>query len=198
MDEVQAVLEESKARELWGVRAAVALGLMRLSRADIVRFPWSSFNGVEIDATRHKTGVSLWKPCPSFVLKILETTPKAYRLGRRTKARDGLSERQATTVVSNQHGQPYTEAGLSASFRKVVATLSEAGLVQPGLTLHGLGHTVGKWLAEGGATTKQIQAFLGHDSPAASEFYLRQASQKTLASDATAILERNMNRFAKP
>lgn len=197
ISEVEAVIEAAEKRNLWGVRAAVGLGLVRLSRADIVRFPWSSFNGTEIDTMRHKTGVSLWKPCPQWILQIITSTPREYRLGRRTRAKAGAFTRVALTVVANQHGEPYTDAGLSASFRRVVAALERSGEVQPGLTLHGLGHTVGKWLAEGGATTKQIQAFLGHDSPAASEFYLRHANQKTLARDAVATLERSMNRFAK-
>lgn len=195
--EVQAVLDEATRRNLWGVRAAVALGLARLSRADIVRFPWASFNGSEIDTARHKTGVSLWKPCPELVRDILHSTPREYRLGRRTQGKAGAAVRVATTVVANQHGLPYTDSGLSATFRKVVASLLKRGVVQPGLTLHGLGHTVGKWLAESGATTKQIQAFLGHDSPAASEFYLKSANQKALARDAVVTLERTMNRFAK-
>ncbi len=197
MEELQAVLDEAAARELWGVRAAIALGLLRLSRADIVQFPWSSFNGTEIDATRNKTGVSLWKPCPTFVLEILQTTPRVYKLGRRRSARTGLPERESLTVVANQFGEPYTGAGLSATFRKLIVSLEAEGRVQPGLTLHGLGHTVGKWLAESGSTTKQIQAFLGHDSPAASEFYLRHANQRELARDAVEKLERNMNKFAK-
>lgn len=197
MAEVMAVLQAAEEMHMWGVRAAVALGLARLSRADIVRLPWTSFNGRELDTARHKTGVSLWKPCPQMVLQVLETTPKIYRLGRRTRATTGLRERESVTVVANQHGLPYTDAGLSASFRRLVAALLREGAVQPGLTLHGLGHTVGKWLAESGATTKQIQAFLGHDSPAASEFYLRHASQKSLARDAVDKLERSMNRFAK-
>lgn len=197
MAEVQAVLEEAKLRELWGVRAAIALGLLRLSRTDIVKFPWSAFNGLEIDTSRNKTGVSLWKPCPTFALDVLQTTPRTYKLGRRRKARTGIVEREAITVVANQFGEAYTGAGLSASFRKVTASLLRDGKVQPGLTLHGLGHTVGKWLAESGSTTKQIQAFLGHGSPAASEFYLRHANQKTLARDAVALLERSLNRFAK-
>lgn len=197
MTELQAVLDEAGSRELWGVRAAIALGLLRLSRTDIVRFPWSSFNGIEIDATRHKTGVSLWKPCPTLVLEILQTTPRTYKLGRRRSARTGLLEREAVTVAANQFGEPYTGAGLSASFRKVITSLLAEGKVQPGLTLHGLGHTVGKWLAESGSTTKQIQAFLGHDSPAASEFYLRHANQRELARDAVEKLEHSMNKFAK-
>jgi len=132
-----------------------------------------------------------------MVLQVLKTTPKINRLGRCTRAATGLRERESVTVVANQQVLPYTNAGLSASFRRLVAALLHEGAVQPGLTLHGLRHTVDKWLAESGATTKQIQAFLGHDSPAASEFNLRHASQKSLARDAIDTLERSMNRFAK-
>jgi chorismate-pyruvate lyase len=42
--------------------------------------------------------------------------------------------------------------------------------------------TLGKMLAESGATTREIMSILGHDSIAHAELYTREAEQKKLAS----------------
>ena len=52
----------------------------------------------------------------------------------------------------------------------------------PGYTLHGLRKTLGKMLAESGATTRGIMSILGHDSIAHAELYTCEAEQKKLAS----------------
>ena len=58
----------------------------------------------------------------------------------------------------------------------------KAGL-DPGHTLHGLRKTLGKMLAEAGATTREIMAILGHDAIAHAELYTREAEQRDLASE---------------
>jgi len=57
-----------------------------------------------------------------------------------------------------------------------------AGLA-PGHTLHGLRKTLGKMLAESGATTRELMAILGHDDIAHAELYTREAEQRRLASE---------------
>jgi integrase len=55
-----------------------------------------------------------------------------------------------------------------------------AGL-PPGYTLHGLRKTLGKLLAEGGATTREIMDTLGHTDIQHAELYSREAEQEVLA-----------------
>jgi site-specific recombinase XerD len=52
-----------------------------------------------------------------------------------------------------------------------------------GCTLHGLRKSLGKMLAEGGATTRQLMEMLGHDDIEHAELYSREAAQATLAKD---------------
>jgi integrase len=60
---------------------------------------------------------------------------------------------------------------------------TKAAGLPPGHTLHGLRKTLGKMLAEHGATTRQIMAILGHDDIAHAELYTREADQRVLAAD---------------
>ena len=46
------------------------------------------------------------------------------------------------------------------------------------ILLHGLRKTLGKMLAEAGATTRELMAILGHDDIAHAELYTRDAEQK--------------------
>ncbi len=188
--EYVAVQDELGRRRLQGVRCAVALGLMaRFSRADMIAFAWSGYNGAEIDAARHKTGVSLWKPAAAQLREILDAMPRSFEPGRR-RARAGRMVRIAEGPVCRQDGERYTAEGLSATFHRTVKHLEGKGLVGKGLTLHGLGHTVASWLAEDGASKSHIQAFLGHASTAATDIYVQQASQKTMAGAAVVRLDR--------
>lgn len=59
----------------------------------------------------------------------------------------------------------------------------KAGLPK-GCTLHGLRKSLGKLLAEGGASTRQLMDVLGHDDIEHAELYSREASQAILAKDA--------------
>jgi integrase len=50
-----------------------------------------------------------------------------------------------------------------------------------GATIHGLRKTLGKLLAESGATTREPMDILGHDAIAHAELYSREAEQRHLA-----------------
>lgn len=61
-----------------------------------------------------------------------------------------------------------------------VPYLALAGLPK-GLTLHGLRKSLGVYLAEAGASTRQMMDVLGHDDIDHAELYSREASQVRLA-----------------
>jgi integrase len=62
--------------------------------------------------------------------------------------------------------------------------------VPKGCTLHGLRKSLGKLLAEGGASTRQLMDVLGHDDIEHAELYSREASQEILARDAMSKVTR--------
>ena len=93
-----------------------------------------------------------------------------------TRALD-LAPRTGEHVVMTQYGKPFSEKSLTGRF----AAWRRAADLPDGLTLHGLRKTLGKLLAEGGATTRQLMNVLGHDDMDHAELYSREAEQAILA-----------------
>jgi integrase len=83
----------------------------------------------------------------------------------------------AITLCVTSRGTPWTEDGFRASFFKFIKRLEQAGGVQPGLTFHGLRHTVASVLAENAASAEDIAAVLGHKSSAMAEHYAADADR---------------------
>jgi integrase len=95
--------------------------------------------------------------------------------------RDSLAplERTNGTVLVTAYGQPFSEKSLTG---RMADWTHSAGLPK-GCTIHGLRKALGKLLAEGGASTRQLMDTLGHDDIAHAELYSREASQAILARD---------------
>ena len=94
------------------------------------------------------------------------------------------------TILMTAYGKPFSAKSLTGRMRDWTHS---AGLPQ-GCTLHGLRKTLGKMLAESGATTRQIMDSLGHTDIAHAELYSREAEQERLARDAMA----SVVRFVRP
>lgn len=82
----------------------------------------------------------------------------------------------ALTICANSKGRPWTEDGFRTSFFKQIAKLEGEGKVGPGLTFHGLRHTVAEWLASEGFGDREVQSWLGHRSPRSTEPYTKRAN----------------------
>lgn len=81
------------------------------------------------------------------------------------------------TILKTSYGKPFSAKSLTG---RMADWTKEAGL-PPGHTLHGLRKSLGKMLAEGGATTRQIMDTLGHTDIKHAELYSREADQRRLA-----------------
>jgi len=131
-------------------------------RGDLVTFKWADFEGETFPHTQQKTGKHL-------VLTILPPL------------RDALDAmpRQGDYVLGTTRGTPRAVGTLTNNF---MAWTKAAGL--KGCTLHGLRKTLGKILAEEGATTRELMDTLGHSSIAHAELYSRGAEQMRMAKSA--------------
>jgi integrase len=138
-------------------------------RSDIATVRWSDLEVAAGNVVQRKTGKALWIPMQSELVTALEAV-----------------ERRGEYVVTTQHGQPFSAKALGMRMQDWT---KRAG-IKPGYTLHGLRKTLGKMLAESGATTREIMSILGHDSIAHAELYTREAEQKKLASAAMQKLAR--------
>lgn len=119
-----------------------------------------SVDGFEL--RQGKTGKQLFLPITPILSEVLDATP-----------------RQGETVLVTAYGEPFSPKSLTGR----MADWTASAELPKGFTLHGLRKTLGKMLAEGGASTRQIMDTLGHDDIAHAELYSREAEQARLATD---------------
>ena len=84
----------------------------------------------------------------------------------------------------HQYGNPLSEKSLTG----MMAHWTNLAEMKPGCTFHGLRKTLGKYLAEEGATAKQAAGIPGHDDLDQIELYSREAEQERLATDELSLL----------
>ncbi|MGH1571899.1 tyrosine-type recombinase/integrase [Methylobacterium sp. P31] len=128
---------------------------------DVRNMPADAYRDGMITFVTSKGGVEVTVPCPEPLAKILdERIPGGRHL-----------------FVTSQ-GTPWTDGGWNASFRKLRERLEVAGKVGPGLTAHGLRHSVATDLRELGKTDREIADVLGQKTTYATPIYHRTADMK--------------------
>jgi integrase len=145
---------------------------------DAVTLPRSAIKSGKLDTRRNKTGVAIWMPLPAPLIEILEAAPK----------------HDAITVCANSHGQPWTYSGFSSNWDKLRKKYIEQGLIQPGLTLKGLRHTVGSILAEMGYHDRAIADMLGHETLDSARRYSKRANREKKMIDVVTDFSEEMNK----
>jgi len=138
-------------------RTAYALMLnMGTARVDTHLLTW---NQVDDGACyrRHKTGVAVDMAVSEDLQKALEATPRNH-----------------VCVITTVFGKPFTVDGFSGFMRDAIRA---AGLPL-GCQPHGLRKTLGRMLADAGATSHDIMAALGHTTLAEAERYTREADRR--------------------
>ena len=121
---------------------------------------------------RQKNGIANVLPVHSELRRILDETPRV-----------------ATTIVTSEHGKPY-RGGLAKAFETLRDRLLAEGKIGPGVTYHGLRHTVGATLADLGTDPRTIAAMLGDKSLAMAIHYSEGTDRRQRASAAVSSLER--------
>jgi integrase len=137
-----------------------------LREGDAITITKSAYDGAAIGKRTNKSGQTIWWPCPAPLRAILEAAPK----------------HGAVTIAANSRGRPWTANGFRAVVFKMIRKLEAEGLVGPGLTIHGLRHTVAKILREIGYDNETIADALGQSSPGMARHYAKEADlQKKMA-----------------
>lgn len=111
---------------------------------------------------QEKTGAELFVPITPMLGEILDAT-----------------ERRGPTILVTQYGEPFSPKSLTG----MMAHWTKLADLDPGFTMHGLRKTLGKMLAEGGASTRQLMKILGHDDMEHAELYSREAEQVLMATE---------------
>jgi integrase len=129
-------------------------------RKDLAKMKPADLDGEGITVIQSKGKKQVWIPLHELLRNAIDAMPI-----------------KGDTLVLTQYGRPFSHKALGM---RMAAWCKAAG-IGPGTTLHGLRKTLGKVLAEGGATTRQLMSLLGHDDIAHAELYTREAEQKLLA-----------------
>lgn len=134
-------------------------------RSDVATLTWDRFDWKRnvVHIQQEKGGKSLVLPITPMLKEVLEPL-----------------ERKGDTVLLTMYGKPFSAKSLTGTMAK----WTKAAGLPTGCTLHGLRKSLGKLLAEGGASTRQLMDTLGHDDIDHAELYSREASQVILAREA--------------
>ncbi|TNC07349.1 hypothetical protein FF100_32660 [Methylobacterium terricola] len=115
----------------------VRLGDVRGMRRDAYQAGMISF-------VTGKGAVEVTAPCPEPLARILDAQPD-----------------HATHLFSSSDGSPWSEGGFHASWLRVRLRLETEGKVKPGLTPHGVRHSMATDLRELGKTEREIADIFG-------------------------------------
>lgn len=159
--------EMDKFEERWPIgttpRLAYALALwLGNRRGDVCTLTVDAIEAEGMRLVQGKTGRALLVPITPMLRDVLSAT--------------NLEE---GTVLKTIHGKPFSAKSITGRMQEWTRM---AGL-KPGCTIHGLRKTLGKMLAEGGATTRQIMDTLGHTNIKHAELYSKEADQQRLSRD---------------
>jgi integrase len=120
---------------------AVMLALWTAQRqGDLLRLPWSSYDGRHIRLKQSKNGRSLKIPAGQELRLHLDAMPRIGPL-----------------ILTNAHGQPWTSDGFRTSWAKACAKAKIEGL-----TFHDLRGSAVTRLAMAGCSVPEIASFTGH------------------------------------
>ena len=109
-------------------------------QGDLLRLPWSAFDGSHIRFQQSKTGRRIVIPAGEPLRVLLNRT-----------------ERRSPLILTNKRGKPWTPDGFRTSWGKACAKAEIKGL-----TFHDLRGSAVVQLALADATVPQIATFTGH------------------------------------
>lgn len=123
------------------VRLALMMALWTGQRqGDLLRAPWSAYDGKTLKVRQGKTGARVTIPIGPLLKEALDAAP-----------------RRSTTILTNTKGRSWTEDGFRTTWGKAVAKAEVEGL-----TFHDLRGTAVTRLALAGCSSIQIGAITGH------------------------------------
>lgn len=126
-----------------------------LRKADVLSVTKAAVRGGMISVTTSKRQLAVAIPIHPILAEALAAAPAS----------------DAVQLAVTSKGRPWTSSGFNASFGKFINRLEAEGLVQPGLTMHGLRHTLGTRLREATNDIDLIRRILGHQTLVMAQHY---------------------------
>lgn len=169
-----------------GMRVAIALGIWAAPREqDVLAMTWECVGkDGKLRWTMQKTGDrhAPWQIHPRLAAILDEA-----------RSGDVVPLPSAHLVVGGRSGRPYTEDGFRKVFFDLIRRLEREGKIGPGLTFHGLRHTMGATLATRNASTTMIRVALGHRTEEMARHYSKEFNESSLADDACNLLDNGVH-----
>ena len=162
------------------VRAPTAVAAyLGVREGDILALSRNAYKDGLLSLTTSKTRRALELPVCDDLKAIIDDSLRARSAYfHRMKKTDS-----ATTLFVTSRGKPWTLDGFKTSFGKARNKLVKSELVEPGLTFHGLRHTVATILADAGFEDTQTKHLLGHGAETITEHYSRRAKRRKMLQD---------------
>ena len=115
------------------LRVPIALAMCTgFRKADVLTATKAAVRDGMISVTTSKRQVPVAVPIHPLLAEAIAAAP----------------ESDAVQLSVTSKGRPWTESGFNSTFGKFIGRLEAEGLVEPGLTMHGLRHTLGTRLRE--------------------------------------------------
>lgn len=144
-----------------GLARAYCLGLCGFDGGTMFPLTWNDYRAGRIDAARGKTDVTGQTVVYDFLRPFFEVDE---------------ADRTDDRIVTNADGKPFrTLNAFQTASSRFLSGLAAEGIVGEGLTLHGLRHTLGKAIADGGGDLRAIQNALRHSTERMALFYSKEA-----------------------
>ena len=158
------------------LRAVIALGMYAgLREADACSLGRDAYDGERIKVVAAKNQEYLVIRVHFRLRAVLDDAALARFTKRQKRIRRYTWQRpDPETLAVTSRGNAWTTAGFRASFFKLIRKLQADGRVEPGLTFHGLRHTLGKLVMEAGGAKEDIGLILGDRSMAMATYYSRE------------------------
>lgn len=142
------------------LRVPIALAMFTgLRKGDVLNLKKNAVRDGRIWRRTNKTGQEVSLPLHPDLERLITESP----------------QHDAITVAATTKGTPWTESGFNSTFIKVIAKLQRDGMVDAGLTFHGLRHTVGTLLIEAGVGIDTVRRWLGQKTLAMAIHYSQTA-----------------------
>ena len=138
------------------------------ARVDVHKMTWSQIDIDSVEYTRSKTGIAVDIGLGKNLRKALEAADRSH-----------------LTIINTEFGKPFTVDGFSGFMRDAIRAAGLPLSCRP----HGLRKTLGRRLADAGATAHDIMAALGHTTLAQAELYTREASRRRGGQRAVTMLD---------
>jgi integrase len=157
-----------------GTKQRLAFELMLnagVARIDARTITWTQIDAEEIAYTRHKSKVPVQMGIAADLQKAL-----------------AAASRNHVTLINSEWGKPFSINGFSIFMREAITAAGLPLDCKP----HGLRKTLGRLLADAGATAHDIMAALGHTTLTQAEKYTREADRKRGGRRAVLLLDDHM------